>query len=74
MAHVNALNKRTGKTQLVPAHYVDNPHLFGGRFVKAPAGDAPKSSRRRAGTADTPVTDEAATTDTPSTGEETTKE
>lgn len=36
MALVTAWNKRTKKAQEVPAHYVDNPHLFGGVFTTLP--------------------------------------
>lgn len=85
MAHVTAWNKRRGKEQSVPAHWVDNPHIFGGVFTReqpAPESAATpprerksraKNSRRKAGTADAPATDEAATTttSTPDAGEST---
>lgn len=37
MAIVTAKNKRTGKLQDVPAHYIDNPNIFKGVFTKHPA-------------------------------------
>lgn len=85
MAHVNAWNTRRGREQSVPAHWVDNPHIFDGVFTRekpAPKSTATppkarksraKNSRRKAGTADAPATDEAATTttSTPVAGEST---
>lgn len=48
---VKALNKDTGKEQVVPAHYVDNPALYGGVFTSAsaPRKRASNTSRRSAG-------------------------
>lgn len=37
MALVTALNKRTKRLKDVPAHYVDNPRIFGGVWTKPPA-------------------------------------
>lgn len=42
MALVTAWNKRAKQQQQVPAHYVDNPLVFGGVYTTLPKKEAEK--------------------------------
>ncbi len=76
-AFVDAVHTPTGKIRTVPAHYLNNPDLYGGAFtLPDTAGTAaksnPKKSSRRssAGSVETPATAvEATETNPPQAGE-----
>lgn len=42
---VTAIHKETGEPQTVPAHYVDNPNIFGGVFTLPPRRKKPARKR-----------------------------
>jgi|GEM_PF-2917316 len=71
-AFVDGLDRNTGKTRTVPAHYINNPNIFGGAFVlptdpaAAPKPQPKKTSRSsHAGSVETPAAPVAATDTNP---------
>lgn len=67
MAFVTAWNKRTGKKQRVPEHYIDNPHIFDGAYTLTPSSRA--KARKNADRPTPEATADPTPTETPADGE-----